>query len=414
MKNNDSWEQHLRQLMADAEAPVSDDLWADIERALPRQPRKARVVPLWSRWAAAAVIAVMTGAGIVGSWMARHQETQAVAEVGSSSFPDEHSPLAAPNSSLQTPHSSLLTPNSSLPTPNSSSSPAPRYAKQQTAADKPSGARSDETASAPVLTAENQPQSSDDAPSVDTPETPRRQHPADRRKDNGGIPAVRPSEYRTPTAGDKQRLTLSLMAQNTIGGGNSMTDPVMMSPGMVSHLTRSAAKSKDGYYLANADVTTDYSAPVAFGLGISYALNDRWKLHTGLDYMTTSTTMAQRIGASTVSSRNRLTYIGLPVRASMHIVALGSLRLYAIGGVEAYLNVENKRTTQGITDTDDHDNPQWAADLSAGAELQLWKPTAIYVEPGAKYYFDNKSSIDTYFKHHRFAPSLQFGLRCNF
>ena len=58
----DQWTQRLRDHLADIEAPVPDDLWEKIEARLPKEvaspaPKKeARIVPLWARWAAAAVI----------------------------------------------------------------------------------------------------------------------------------------------------------------------------------------------------------------------------------------------------------------------------------------------------------------------------------------------------------------------
>ena len=161
-------------------------------------------------------------------------------------------------------------------------------------------------------------------------------------------------------------------------------------------------------------MTRKYTAPISVGLGVSYAFSSRWRLHTGLEYMHTSTTLTQHVGQSVVTTRNQLAYVGLPLRASLQVVQLKRFRLYGIGGMEAYVNVRNRRTTNAVVTTDHNDRLQFSASLSAGAELCLWHHVAAYVEPGAKYYFDNGSNVDTYFKQHHFAPNLQLGLRYNF
>ena len=60
------WAQRLRDHLADYEAPVPDDLWEKIEARLPKKvvsptptsKKKARIVPLWARWAAVAAVFV--------------------------------------------------------------------------------------------------------------------------------------------------------------------------------------------------------------------------------------------------------------------------------------------------------------------------------------------------------------------
>jgi type VI protein secretion system component VasF len=63
----EDWAQRLRDHLAGYEAPVPDDLWEKIEARLPKEmvspmptkkKKKARIVPLWARWAAVAAVFV--------------------------------------------------------------------------------------------------------------------------------------------------------------------------------------------------------------------------------------------------------------------------------------------------------------------------------------------------------------------
>ena len=56
----EEWIKRLSDHLADFEAPVPDDLWDKIEARLPKElvaeKPKARMVPLWVRWTAAAAL----------------------------------------------------------------------------------------------------------------------------------------------------------------------------------------------------------------------------------------------------------------------------------------------------------------------------------------------------------------------
>ena len=74
----EEWIQRLRNHLADYEAPVPDDLWERIEAQLPKdlvaEKSKARRIPLWVRWtAAAAFVGVLVGTTVL-LWPS-HEET---------------------------------------------------------------------------------------------------------------------------------------------------------------------------------------------------------------------------------------------------------------------------------------------------------------------------------------------------
>ncbi|MBO6034156.1 MAG: hypothetical protein J6Q22_22455, partial [Prevotella sp.] len=65
--NKDKWTQQLRDKLAEREVAAPDDLWADIEAALPKAPvekgkRRPLLIPL-RRWAIAASLAALVAGG---------------------------------------------------------------------------------------------------------------------------------------------------------------------------------------------------------------------------------------------------------------------------------------------------------------------------------------------------------------
>ena len=74
----EEWIKRLHDHLADFEAPVPDDLWDKIEACLPKElvaeKPKARTVPLWVRWtAAAALVGILVGTTVL-LWP-KHEET---------------------------------------------------------------------------------------------------------------------------------------------------------------------------------------------------------------------------------------------------------------------------------------------------------------------------------------------------
>ena len=74
----EEWIKRLHDHLADFEAPVPDDLWDKIEARLPKElvaeKPKARTVPLWVRWTAAAALVGILVATTVLLWP-KHAET---------------------------------------------------------------------------------------------------------------------------------------------------------------------------------------------------------------------------------------------------------------------------------------------------------------------------------------------------
>lgn len=162
-------------------------------------------------------------------------------------------------------------------------------------------------------------------------------------------------------------------------------------------------------YLAEAYSRADFKAkhhiPIRLGLSVQYQLNNRLALTSGISYIL----LKSEFTIATINKRydQELSYVGIPLGLSWKLWSTEHLNIYLTGGtmLEKCINVD---TTQD----DIHQNPwQWSLNTSAGIEYNFTRQFGVYLEPSMGYYFDDRTSIQHYYKEHRLAPSVQFGLR---
>ncbi len=95
-----------------------------------------------------------------------------------------------------------------------------------------------------------------------------------------------------------------------------------------------------------------HKTPVSLGLGVSYSLNDRWAIQTGLSYaMLTSDWETQ--AKHNTQTRQRLHFIGIPVSLTYKIAEWNNLRFYASAGFMPEMNVAGKLRVKEVVDKDD-------------------------------------------------------------
>lgn len=160
--------------------------------------------------------------------------------------------------------------------------------------------------------------------------------------------------------------------------------------------------------------TTKHNMPVSFGATVSYALNDRLALTSGLVYTLATSSFEHGTSSNASKDEQTLHYVGIPLTASYTIWSNSWLKTYVNAGGQADFNVSAKVETEGHTTDIDKDRVQLSVGAAAGVQLNVVKQMGVYVEPGVRYYFDNGSNVQTVFKEHPCNFSLQMGLRWNF
>lgn len=162
----------------------------------------------------------------------------------------------------------------------------------------------------------------------------------------------------------------------------------------------------------------EHQLPLTVQLLLSRQLSARLSLETGLSYTLLSSTVHTGSVAS-VLERQRIHYLGIPLRLGWQWYANNRFSLYSSAG--AMLELPMSATTDishidnGTTTFRNHsslDSPsQWSATLGIGLQYHLAPHIGIYLEPSLQYFYGNGSDIQTYRTEHPLEITLPVGLR---
>ncbi len=165
-----------------------------------------------------------------------------------------------------------------------------------------------------------------------------------------------------------------------------------------------------------------HKAPVSVGLGVSYALTDRWSLLSGLNY----TFLSSKWENNTIykgETTQHLHFVGIPLSLSYTIAEWKRFRLYAAAGVMVEKNIAGRLKVDMFkgdellsTEIESIRMREWSWSVNGrtGISYPLLPFVSVYAETGADYYFDNGSSIETIRSEKPFNINLQAGFRFGF
>lgn len=157
-----------------------------------------------------------------------------------------------------------------------------------------------------------------------------------------------------------------------------------------------------------------HHAPVSVGLQVAFGIAPRLSLSTGLVYTRTSSDFYPYAPGSSYNVHQVLHYVGIPVGLNYEFWQSGGFHAYVMAGAEADYNVKNDTEEEGVKkENAKRDRVQFSGKASLGAQYDITPKVGLYIEPGAKYYFDNGSHVENTFKDKKLNFNLQFGLRFN-
>lgn len=156
-----------------------------------------------------------------------------------------------------------------------------------------------------------------------------------------------------------------------------------------------------------------HAFPIRLGIKLSYPLNDRLSLQSGVGY----TLLKSDLSYSSMQIGQQLHYIGVPLGLRYQLWNSGRFSLYGAVGAMLEKCVKNSSelpsafTYAALINTE----KPWQCSLNAalGAEYRLDKAIGIYLEPGVGYFFEDGTSVEHYYTEHPLVPSLEIGLRWN-
>lgn len=153
--------------------------------------------------------------------------------------------------------------------------------------------------------------------------------------------------------------------------------------------------------------------PISVGLQVGFGLAPRLRLTTGVVYTKASSDFIVSAHNNETVTTQELHYVGIPLNLSYEVWGTKQFHTYVTIGGEGDVNVKNNTKTDGVEVSSKRDRMQWSGKASVGAQFDVIPQLGIYVEPGAKYYFDNGSQIENTFKDKKLNFNFQFGLRWN-
>ena len=474
--SNQDWTSKLQDQLAGYQESVSHDLWAGIEQSLAQKniesvstnpqtiasensestdlhvgseaKKDARILHVGSeakkdarivyfkRWSAAAAAVALLGIG--GSYVYLHQED---VEKGNLQLASLSSPAVSADLQLA---ASQPTPSHVVSADLQSAASASVAMNQGTpsrivSADLQSAASQKKTSD--VLKEESENEISLLAENSDPAEPVSGDKATDRSSDYKALTrsadhhaaAYASQSYHFEKNEEVSGWSMQLYAENltpSLGGVNSdasggyndfsygtMAEPM---PGVIPDPTAGGIYGEE-YLLAsykaiqrNQQGNAKHHAPVSVGLQVAFGIAPRLSLSTGLVYTRTSSDFYPYASSSSYNVHQVLHYVGIPVGLNYEFWQSGGFHAYVMAGAEADYNVKNDTEEEGVKkENAKRDRVQFSGKASLGAQYDITPKVGLYIEPGAKYYFDNGSHVENTFKDKKLNFNLQFGLRFN-
>ena len=451
--SNQDWTSKLQDQLAGYQESVSHDLWAGIEQSLAHSEtgKKARIV-YFKRWSAAAAAVALLG--ISGSYVYLHQEDVekgnlqlAASQPAPSHVVSADLQLAASQPAPSHVVSADLQSAASQSAPShvvsadlqsAASQPAPSHvvsADLQSAASQPAPSH---VVSADLQSAASQKKASDDVLKKESENeisllAEKSDHKVLTRSTDHHAAAYASQSYHFEKNEEVSGWSMQLYAENltpSLGGVNSdasggyndfshgtMAEPM---PGVIPDPTAGGIYGEE-YLLAsykaiqrNQQGNAKHHAPVSVGLQVAFGIAPRLSLSTGLVYTRTSSDFYPYAPGSSYNVHQVLHYVGIPVGLNYEFWQSGGFHAYVMAGAEADYNVKNDTEEEGVKkENAKRDRVQFSGKASLGAQYDITPKVGLYIEPGAKYYFDNGSHVENTFKDKKLNFNLQFGLRFN-
>ena len=219
---------------------------------------------------------------------------------------------------------------------------------------------------------------------------------------------------------EKRHDSRQLLAALFVGNGQNNRDDiarVQMSDAMAQKYNAmnaiAASRSDAPIWLANYEEREHHERPFVIGLQLCYPLNDRLSLNSGIVYTRLKSEFTKLMKGNEVEQQQLLHYIGVPLGLQYRFLQFGPLSVYASAGGQVDWNVAARMGINGSQFDIDKDLMQWSLNGGLGVSYDVTPHVALFVEPGVKYYIDNDSPVQNYFKDKPTNFSLQIGLQLN-
>ena len=411
----EKWITDIRNKMADYQATLPDGLLekAKQEASIRKKQaakgkRKALIVPLWSKVAAAAMVIALC---CVSAWLFLHEDSA-------------QTPLAI-NRSVE---ESIDNATQAVPDAGEAGMEEPARNIYPRQLNSPKAEKILYAQVLPIEDIKEETIQEDPEKMISTPQ--RRYHEG---KETRKISTMKHHEYTNESAMPRLRNKGKLAMSGYISGafGNSGSS-VYGSP-FVQSFTDSKggqpsedrptiyANSESELLMSTQSATrTNHHQPIKAGVSLRIPLSNRWSVSTGATYSYLGSDISQETGNARMETKQKLHYVGIPVNVNYSVLRTNRLNLYASAGVEVEKLASGKQDTEhyeGDTFTKatsqnvKEGRPQISGNVAVGAEFRIVNQLSVYAEPGLAYHFDNGSDVENIYKEKPLNLNVQVGLR---
>ena len=166
----------------------------------------------------------------------------------------------------------------------------------------------------------------------------------------------------------------------------------------------------------------EHQLPISIQLTLSRQLSRQLSVETGLSYTLLQSTNMTGSSAAYIQERQRLQYLGIPLRMGWQWYSKSSLSLYTSAGVMLEKPIHTTLSVNHfINDINTYSKQeklsvplQWSTSVGLGFQYDLTPHVGFYVEPSLQYFFNDGSSIKSYRTEHRFSITLPLGIRLKY
>ncbi len=166
----------------------------------------------------------------------------------------------------------------------------------------------------------------------------------------------------------------------------------------------------------------EHQLPISIQLTLSRQLSRQLSVETGLSYTLLQSTNTTGSSTAYIQERQRLHYLGIPLRMGWQWYSKSSLSLYTSAGVMLEKPIHSTLDVNHfINDINTYSKQeklsvplQWSTSVGLGFQYDLTPHIGFYLEPSLQYFFNDGSSIKSYRTEHSLNFTLPIGIRLKY
>ena len=162
-----------------------------------------------------------------------------------------------------------------------------------------------------------------------------------------------------------------------------------------------------------------HEKPVTFGISLTKSITDRWSIETGLQYNLLRSTFTLGEGGNTIVNKQKVHYLGLPLRMSYRWMGYKRLSAYSSVGMTMHFPVYSKvsgayyNDWQRVFSDSMHVSAsvQWQVEAGIGVQYKFAPHISLFAEPTLNWFVPLGSEMHTVWTEHPFVFTLPIGVR---